>query len=284
MLVSQNLSRRLHAYRPVRDGYDIPGTSNGPLYEAACWNYAVAGGAIAVHDWRSGNRLYSAILPINEFEAPPQVTGFNDIRDQFAANCGAFFDRIRDNWVNAQAGDNDARRTCAKSLLCIFASANGLTPVYDPAGQPYRLHSRTEWYEWSQWHHFGLSLQMPDPSQYNVIQTITNTEVDHSCTTVWDEGMPEFVIGLQGGFLAAHVANLQNVPLAPLGEGRCTVQNCYEEHSGWRSIWNHWHRCETCGTIHCPQHLPTAVQAHHSANSTGSCQKAGCNGETRRIS
>ncbi len=271
MPLSLRTMRKLAAYHAHdhRNGIDVQTNQN--LTQAACWSWALTGTYLGVGSPFSANSIIDAIVNVDIIQEPPAPTGINDVRAQYPGSDGDFT-ALAANFGNAQNGSAAAQTAFKTGILRILARANGLTPNANVAGA-YTLHMKTG--NWWSWDHFGLGVLINGNRMF--IQTVTGVPVAISCDRMWDESMPETVIGIND-LLGTHVNFIDGIQRAPVGQAQCVV--CNQTHGIIPSVFNLWHSCRVCGSVYCPTHVAT-LGGVVPGKTSRSCSQLACPGRTQ---
>src|SRR5262249_45255706 len=140
--LSAQQKRRLACYITItdakppanrRDGFDVPGTDHGRVYDYACWNWAFTGGRITVRAPGSAATIWEDIITMNILVEPPGPPAAINNVDGHYPGSAADFTTLRNNWANACAGNAGAQDAVKDAMLRIATRKNGLTPL---AGAP----------------------------------------------------------------------------------------------------------------------------------------------------
>lgn len=252
-VLTLNQIRRMGTYTRVRDGYAVPNTNRGALFDCACWNWALTGGTVNANSNRNPQHIYDDIVQYDYDDANAiYAVGINDVDGNYEG-CDAEFTALRDNLNNARAGQNGAKRAIRLALMKIAARRNGLVPISDDTAGPYVLYMKTGAAEWWSWHHWGLGVRLPTGA-FTIVQTVPNVAIDHGCSVMWDEALVETAISLNA-IHRAQVDVMNRIPPPPVRNTRCLI--CNAVHGQAPSIFNSWHQCPTCGATYCPTHGAT---------------------------
>lgn len=276
MPLPANTLRKLTSYQMTRNGMDLPNTAAGPLSQAACWSWAAAGDLVAVVDQTSANSVYDSITNLNRAVNPVALTSFNDLRAFYG--CDAQFDTLAADQAAAIGGNVPAQQRCSLALMTIFLTQSGLN-VLPGAGHQYQIHLKTR--SWFGWDHWAVSVLLNDGRRM-FIQTVTGVPVAVASDRIWDEHLPEHVVGVTD-LLPAHIATINTTPLVPVRWARCTQAGCTREHGLLPSLSNSWHRCGTCGSVWCPVHGAALGGKLGRFDGTRQCGAGGCGGRTTLI-
>lgn len=217
-ILSDEVLDRLSAYKlPDRNGYDVAKPSKD-MKDMACWCWAISGSLMSVADPKSANSVYDNLVKVNMLKEPPEFDSYVDA-DTASGHYGKsilpYFAIAKANEAKAKKGDKKARDLCKVAMMQIMATLHGRTPTgkpgvaVDPAkSKEYTLHMRTKtWYSWDHW---AIGVPLKDGRRM-YIQTVTGVPLSYACTTIWDEGMPELVIGI-GTLSKGHVAEIDKIP------------------------------------------------------------------------
>jgi hypothetical protein len=265
-----------------RDGFDVPGTHQGRVYDYACWNWAFTGGRITVRDPGSAVTIWEDIITMNILVEPPAPPAAINAVDAHYPGSGAEFTALRNNWTNACNGNAAAEDAVKDAMLRIGARKNGLSPVGGPpgAGTIYTIHMKTGDDEWYGWHHLGIGIKLMYRGllRQTVVQTITEVPLSHCCSEMWDEDLPDTVIGVQE-LLGEHVSYLDNV------QYKCCACNA-DPPGGFRSLQG-WHQCGHCFAAYCRACKANLVvlraKTTFNPHTLRQCDRPGCPGQTQVI-
>lgn len=269
----------LAGYVPQRNGYDIPGTDSGAVYEYACWNWTLSGGRLTVRDWRSAPSIVDDLIFLN-LQDPHGIfaAGVNP------APAGQYHGSQADLLLmaNTLAAARTARAgphtrftipqaSFASALVRVMLRANGFTPIAGGGVQPYVVTMKSS--DWWNTDHWAIGVLLPPNDRRVYIQTVPNTPVSQGCSAVWDEHLPD-VTEPVNGLLQVQIDVLDTVPKAP-------CRGCGQTHGWTPSVVNSWHQCTVCGAIYCPTHGGALGGKLGLIDGTRACGATGCAGRTR---
>jgi hypothetical protein len=269
--------------REKRGGYVTPGTTNGMVWDYACWNWALTGGVLHVNDPGSAMTIWEDIIQIDIQHNPPIMTGINNVQNKYPGS-GADFLTLNNQWQAAKQNRLASQNAFKDAMLRIAARKNGLVPLPGPPGlnTTYTLHMKTS--EWESWHHMGIGIKLPygNQTRQTIVQTVPECPVMHGCSVMWDEGMAETVIGIQE-LLPQHVNILDRV--GPPDQWCCWV--CKAVPTGSFRPRKGWHRCDRCFSVFCREHKAALdiFQRKKILNphTTRICGRNGCVGHTHIV-
>jgi hypothetical protein len=277
-IINPDLALRLAGYKPNRNGYAVPQTGAGTeISQTACWNWALTGSVQRTSDPKSAQTIYDRVVRLGMRGENMVITGVNDCRADYPG-CDAEFRSLESSFPSASAGNTEAQKTFARSLMKIAAKTNGLVPN-DDVNSDYTLHMRVRPNNWYAWEHWGIGYKLPGRTDRLFVQKIPPKStypgtVMHSCSTMWDEHYPDNCIGLEG-LLAKHITVLEEVDYTA----------CYRAHSpglfgacGSDPGIHFVHQCQRCGIILCDEHMRDCEQEGR----TRKCCKVDCIGRLLR--
>src|SRR5262249_47418585 len=164
----------------------------------------------------------------------------------------------------------------------IATRKNGLTPL---AGAPgggtiYTQHMKTDATEWYGWHHMGIGIKLMyrGALRQTIVQTIPQVPVSHGCSVMWDENLPDTVIGVQE-LLSQQVSVLDNVKY------KCCA--CNADPQGVFGSLKGWHQCNHCFAAFCRACKAglaiVAPKTTFHPHTIRQCDRLGCGGHTQVI-
>jgi hypothetical protein len=248
--------RKLSSYPKTRDGREVPNTISGSVYDYACWNWALSGATLTDGSRTSNSSIINNTLTfnINPVLLPTAVRpdagqlylGTDDYLDamtgslQAALQGGAIFSE-----------NNAAQRTFLTNLASMMMYVNGLTPIAYSDNNTYNLVIRTS--NWWNTDHWALRLNPGSQNAVQFIQTVPETPLMFSCSSVWDEGLGAIGIGVDG-LHQNQVDQLSTVGWCPCrmwnqeanGPGDYRCRAVLAAGSG---------QCSRCGFVTCANHL-----------------------------
>lgn len=277
-VLSNDTKLTLAGYFPTRNGYDIPSTNHGTIFQYACWNWTLSAGRLTVNNWNSAPSIVDDLIIFNWQDGQNiWATGVNPLPNQYPAGCNADLLIMQNQLANARtprAAPNTpftaAQTAFASALVRVMLRANGITPTGGGFGPYFVVMKSSDWWNTDHW---AVGVQLPPNNRRMYIQTVPNTPVAHNCDRVWDEHLPDVTVGIIG-LLQKHVNVLNTVPKAP-------CQTCGKSHGWTPSILNKWHQCTRCGAIYCPTHGAALAGKLGMLDQTRMCGVAGCTGRTR---
>ena len=288
-ILSQQQQRRLACYiaindaKPVasqRNGFEVPGTDRGRVYEYACWNWALTGGTLTVAAPGSAVTIWEDIITMNILAEPPAPPNAINAVDAHYPGSAAAFMTLRNQWTHARGGNVAAQDAVKEAMVQIAARKNGLTPLVGAANPVYTIHMKTGAHEWYGWHHMGIGIKLPyrGALRQTIVQTVPDTDVMHSCSVMWDEHLADTVIGVQE-LLREHVSHLDRVKYTCCA---CTA----EPQDGFRPLQG-WHQCDFCYAAYCRACKAALVivtpKTKFRPHTVRRCNRVGCVGRTQVI-
>jgi hypothetical protein len=200
-----------------RDGEIVP-TSDQPSFTyAACWGWALTG------EYESADNAYTAPTIYNSgegafvFDNERVPTGLNAdffaVTDEIFPQTRPFHQALADNLQAALDGDEDAQLACRVALMTITAQLNGHTVLGDEGSGAYTMIMKSS--SWYGWDHWGLGVQSADGLTTTFQQKVSGSQarprpLKYNCGVMWDEGLPETVLKIDG-LLQAQVDMLNHV-------------------------------------------------------------------------
>lgn len=281
--------RKLGTHALTRNGIPIPGA--GAMTPAACWNFALTGTVTNQNHPDSPSEICQGGLGIFDVQPVAGVQGDYVADDVYPfevtgltahatlANypgCAAELGVLNANIVAAVAGNAVAQANCTAAMVPLIARRNGLVP--GAVDDRYQLHMRTR--SWYGWDHWALSLRAEQVGRPRIyIQTVTGTTLNHACTTIWDEGLPEIVVNLQ----ELHATQVAFLNMVNAFGDLCVT--CGANHGLIPSNpFNAWHRCTVCRAVYCPTHGAALPGGRGFGDRTRACNQLGCAGRTAVVS
>lgn len=287
--LSQQQQRRLACYITINDakalaarrnGFEVPGTDHGRVYDYACWNWALTGGLLSAADPGSAVTIWEHIITMDIVAEPPAPPNAINAVDGHYPGSVAEFMTLRNNWANARLGNAGAQDAIKDALMRIAARKNRLTPIVLAPNTVYTIHMKTGAHEWYGWHHMGIGIKLPYQGglRQTIVQTVPNTDVMHGCSVMWDEHLADTVIGVQE-LLREHVSYLENVKYKCCG--------CNAEPQGVFRPLQGWHQCRFCYAAYCRACKAALViltpKTKLSPHTVRRCNRVGCVGQTQVI-
>ncbi|WCT14411.1 hypothetical protein [Mucilaginibacter jinjuensis] len=202
--LSNDQIQKIQTGTSSRDGFMIPGTDQGLLNNAACWAWALQGNFQNVNDDLSVQHIYYNLFLYDSQQAPTAIndTLANNIIDIINhEDVASSIKMLNGFFGNANAGNTGAQADFRSQLMHLTAMVYGYTvSAYEADKSPYAIHMKTK--SWYGWDHWAISVLMPNGTR-NYLQTVSGSVanprgIHYNCNCVWDESLPETVIGIEG--------------------------------------------------------------------------------------
>ncbi len=222
------------------------------MQSAACWNWALNGGAGHPNNLQSPTNIYQHNDPFDvytERQRTAMSTQSLPVGWQIeAANLPAL-------WLAAKNSPHH-RLAFVETMAQVTARANGLTPTDQIT--PYTLHVTMKGDEWFGWDHWALGIEYGGQTIY--LQTEPNRPINFGFTRFWEAGRGGninawfYISGIhQAHKVAAKLALMQPPPNASWLKDS-TAPNCTKCHARFVSSFlkkSGKHHCRRCGHIFC---------------------------------
>lgn len=206
--LSQQQLQRMNVGPYSRDGAAVP---DSDMDNVPCWAWALAGEFVAASDPFSAASVYEHAFVFDQQRNPTATNaGYLNQITEIWPDAGLAVSALVAYAPDALDGDVQSQQACRMALMKIAAITNGLSVLGEGADHDYTIHLRsTSWYGWD---HFAVGIRMPPGSApVNYVQTVPGVPLCYRCDAVWDEGMPETIIGVDG-LLPTHIETLDRIP------------------------------------------------------------------------
>lgn len=206
--LSQQQLQRMNVGPYSRDGATVP---DSDMDNVPCWAWALAGEFVAASDPFSAASVYEHAFVFDTGRNPTATNdGYLHQITEIWPDTGVAVSALVGYAPDALDGHMQSQQACRMALMKIAAITNGLTVLGEGTDHDYTIHLRsTSWYGWD---HFAVGIRMPPGGEpVNYVQTVPGVPLRYRCNAVWDEGMPETVIGVDG-LLTTHIGTLDRIP------------------------------------------------------------------------
>ena len=245
----------LHPSRRPQGNIQFQLADAARMYDAACWNWALNGGAGNPNNPQSPTNIYQHNDPYNVFTETERDVMSTQSLPVGWQNYGAAERLLPQLWARAKGGSHSHRLSFIWAMARVTARANGLIPTYQRT--PYTLHVTMKGREWYGWDHWALGFTFNHRTIY--MQTEPNSPINFGFTRFWEAdrgGNIDTYFNIEGVHpahkMAAKLALMQPPPNASWLKDS-TVRNCTSCHGPFQSSFfkSGKHHCRRCGHIFC---------------------------------
>jgi hypothetical protein len=175
-----------------RNGSTVPGTDQPPLYNAACWAWALVGEYENVDGAFTANTIYSGDAGAFVFNAARAPIGLNqqffETTDAIFPDSQPYHQILNQYFAAGLAGSADAQNRCRVALMKLTAIVNGINLLPDGGSDVYTIVMNTN--SWYGWDHWALGIKGAAAPVITYQQKVNETPVQYNCGVAWDEHQP----------------------------------------------------------------------------------------------